>query len=76
MLGVVVDLSALAAKRAIEGVANEARRDFASADLRGEINPRGYAFRDYADVSGSLDFARIAASCERGTISVAVSGAP
>ncbi len=75
-LGVVVDLSAPEAKRAVEGVVDEARRDFASADLRGEITPRGYAFRDYADVPGSLDFARIAVSFDRGKISVAVSGMP
>ena len=53
----------------------QARRDFASADLRGEIAPRGYAFRDYADVPGAIDAARIAVSFERGKISVAVSGA-
>jgi hypothetical protein len=74
-LGVVVDLPAPAAKRAVEGVFEAARRDYEAADLRGEISPRGYAFRDYAAVAGSLDMARIAVSFERGKIAVAVSGA-
>jgi hypothetical protein len=74
-LGVVVELSALAAKRAVEGVVDEARSEFASDDLRGEINPRGYAFRRYSDIPGGLDAAQIAVSFERGKISVAVSGA-
>lgn len=74
-LGVVVDLSVPEAKRAVEGVVDEARREFASADLRGEITPHGYAFRDYADVPGAIDAARIAVSFERGKITVAVSGA-
>ncbi len=74
-LGVVVDLSAPAAKRAVEGVFDEARRGFASADLRGEITPRGYAFRRYADIPGAIDAAQIAVSFEKGKISVAVSGA-
>jgi hypothetical protein len=73
-LGVVVDLSAPAAKRAVEGVVDEARSDFASSDLRGELTPRGYAFRSYADAPGAIDAARIAVSFERGKISIAVSG--
>jgi hypothetical protein len=74
-LGVVVDLSAPEAKRAVEGVVDEARRAFASDDLRGEINPRGFAFRRYSDVPGGFDAAQIAVSFERGKVSIAVSGA-
>lgn len=74
-LGVVVDLSAGTAKREVEGVFDEARRDYASDDLRGEITPRGYAFRRYVDIPGAIDAAQIAVSFERGKISVAVSGA-
>jgi hypothetical protein len=73
-LGAVVDLSPPAAKRAVEGVVDEARSEFASDDLRGEITPRGYAFRRYSDVPGALNAAQIAVSFERGKISIAVSG--
>jgi hypothetical protein len=73
-LGVVVEMPPRAAKRAVESLIDEASRDFASDDLRGEGTPRGYAFFRYPDFPGGLDAAQIAVSFERGKISVAVSG--